>query len=316
MKKMWIVGAGYMGSEYAKVLTGLGIDFVTIGRGEKSVAAFQKETNLPVKTGGLVKYAENNPIPEYAIIASSIEELTPLALFLMEKGTKHILIEKPSGVSQAEMATLAKTARTHNAYVQVAYNRRFYSSTLEAERIIAEDGGVTSFNFEFTEWSHQIETFDLSKTGLNIWFLANSTHVVDLAFYLGGHPKEMCSFTSGSLDWYKPASAFSGAGISDKGALFSYQANWKAPGRWGVEILTTKHRLIFRPMEQLHIQKIGSVAIEKVDVEDSLDKEYKPGLYLQTKSFLSDVHEQNAIDIHEHLENMKYYDRIERGIRS
>ena len=79
---------------------------------------------------------------------------------------------------------------------------------------------------------------------------------------------------------------FSGAGITNKGALFSYQANWNAPGRWVVEVLTTKHRLYFKPMETLQIQEKGSVAIKPVEIDNQLDIDFKPGFYLQTKAFV------------------------------
>jgi hypothetical protein len=39
-------------------------------------------------------------------------------------------------------------------------------------------------------------------------------------------------------------------------------------------------------MESLQVQRIGSVAIEPVEIDDALDKSYKPGLYLQAKAFL------------------------------
>jgi len=52
-------------------------------------------------------------------------------------------------------------------------------------------------------------------------------------------------------------------------------------------MLTSKHRLIFRPMEKLQIQKIGSVALEAVDVDDVLDQQFKPGLYKQVEAFLA-----------------------------
>ena len=57
--------------------------------------------------------------------------------------------------------------------------------------------------------------------------------------------------------------------------LFSYQANWNAPGRWGIEILTSQHRLYLRPMEKLQIQNTGSVDISEVEIDDQLDKEFK-----------------------------------------
>ena len=40
------------------------------------------------------------------------------------------------------------------------------------------------------------------------------------------------------LDWHSSSSQFCGSGITDKGALFSYSADWESPGRWGIEIKT------------------------------------------------------------------------------
>ena len=69
--------------------------------------------------------------------------------------------------------------------------------------------------------------------------------------------------------------------------FFSYHADWEAPGRWGVEVLTRQHRFILRPMEQLQVVRLGSVKVESVELEDKLDKDFKPGLYAQTKAFLN-----------------------------
>ena len=121
------------------------------------------------------------------------------------------------------------------------------------------------------------------------WFLGNSTHIIDTAFYVGGLPEQLSAFVSGEneIGWHKASSNYSGAGITNKKALFSYHANWQAPGRWSIEFLTKKHRLVFRPIEKLQIQNIGSVALNDVeDIDYTLDEKYKPGLYLQTKSFL------------------------------
>ena len=54
-----------------------------------------------------------------------------------------------------------------------------------------------------------------------------------------------------------------------------------------MEILTRKHRLIFCPLEKLQVQEIGSTAIEDVKLENELDLEFKPGLFLQVKAFLT-----------------------------
>lgn len=286
-KRVLLVGAGPMALDYARVLIDQNISFEVVGRGSESAVAFTKEMGIPVHTGGLKEYlGKAVELPSAAIVAAGVDQLAEATLHLLKKGIKLILVEKPAGLNNKEIGEVASEAKLQNAGVYLAYNRRFYSSTIKAMEIIAGDGGVTSFNFEFTEWSHLIKDLKKAPGVKEQWFLANSTHVVDLAFYLGGKPKEMCCYTAGGLTWHPSASIFSGAGITEKGALFSYQANWEAPGRWGVEILTRKHRLIFRPMEQLHIQRIGSVSVEMVQLDDQLDQKFKPGLYRQVETFL------------------------------
>jgi predicted dehydrogenase len=308
-----LVGAGPMAVDYVNVLKAQDVPFKVIGRGAQSAEEFTGKTGIPVITGGLGAYLESGPeLPEKAIVAVSVEQLGNAAMLLLARGVKNILLEKPAGLNPQEIRRVAEEAVEQKARVYVAYNRRFYAPTLKAREIIAEDGGVLSFNFEFTEWSHIIKDLKKAPGVMENWFLANSTHVVDLAFYLGGEPKETSCYIAGSLPWHPSASIFAGAGVAENGALFSYQANWEAPGRWGVEILTRKHRLIFRPMEQLHIQQIGSVAIEKVELDDELDQEFKPGLYLQTKSFL-DGDDGQLLKIEDQAVIVGFYERITRG---
>lgn len=283
---IWIIGAGTIAQEYGKVLSALDYDYTVIGRGEQSAAKFKEVTGKDVVVGGLEAFLSTNPEPaDKAIIATNLNTLSQNTIQLIKYGVKDILCEKPGFLYPEECATVLEAAKENNAGVYLAYNRRFFASVLKAQDIIEEDGGVKSFNFEFTEWGHVIEKLDKPKGDLENWMYANSTHVIDLAFFLGGNPVQMNCYTAGELSWHKPA-AFAGAGVTDKGALFNYAANWAAPGRWGVEILTSRHRLYLRPMEQLQIQNIGSVAVTPVEIDDHLDKEFKPGFYLETKSFI------------------------------
>ena len=291
-----------MALAYAKVLGAMNLAFTVIGRGEASATDFQSKTNASVSTGGLEKFLSGKTaLPEFAIVAVGVEQLAPATQLLLDQGIRRILVEKPAGIDAAEIGALSRKAVERGAEVYLGYNRRFYAATLKAQEIIAEDGGVDSFNFEFTEWGHVIAPLHKAPGVKEAWFLANSTHVVDLAFYLGGKPARMASYTSGSLAWHPQASAFTGAGVSEAGALFCYQANWAAPGRWGVEILTHRHRLILRPMESLHIQEIGSVEIRKCDIEDDLDQQFKPGLYRQVAEFLSPHPGPRLLALSEHL---------------
>jgi predicted dehydrogenase len=306
-KQVWLIGAGPMAVEYAKVLHQQQCQFLTIGRGKQSASSFREKTGLEVIMGGLENFLVSRPaIPKKVIVATGVEALAETTLLLIHYGVKKILCEKPGGINISEIHKVAEAAEKYGTKIYLAYNRRFYSSVIKAREIILQDGGVTSYNFEFTEWSHVITPLVKAPGIKENWFLANSSHVVDLAFYLGGKPKQISCFNEGGISWHPSASIFTGAGISDQGALFSYQANWEAPGRWAVEILTRDHRLYLRPLEKLQIQDKGSIQVDFVEIDDLLDTQYKPGLYLQTAAFLKDD-VSKFISIHEQLALMPTY---------
>lgn len=286
---IWLIGAGPMAVDYFNVLTKLEKDVIVVGRSQESAAKFKSSTGKPALTGGLLAFFNTNPqLPESVIICTSVEQLATTAIELMNFGVKKILLEKPGGINSEEILSVSNLARATNSQITVAYNRRFYASVIAAKEMIKADGGVTSFNFEITEWSHVIKHHQKDPKAMHSWFLGNTSHVVDTAFFLGGLPVEISTFKNGSLDWHPASSNFAGAGTTDKGALFSYSGNWEGPGRWSLDVISPKRRYIFRPFEQLHTQEIGSIAINKVDVNDRMERDLKPGLYLQCKSFFED----------------------------
>jgi predicted dehydrogenase len=299
MKMVYLIGAGPMAEAYAKVLVALEVKFIVIGRGSASAERFKQNTGIEVELQMPSSFSDN----DYCIVAVGVESLAVVSKQLIHRGAKHILVEKPGALNLNEMLALKELSDQFNALISIAYNRRFYSSIEKAKSIIALDGGVRSFYFEFTEWSHVIRPLIKAPGVKEAWLLANSSHVIDLAFYLAASsPKKISAYASGFLDWHNGPSKFAGSGITESGASFSYLADWEAPGRWGIEILTTQHRLIFRPLEQLHIQKLGSVLIEKVELNDHLDQLYKPGLYSQTKAFLANEKMEDFLTISEQIE--------------
>ena len=306
---LWLIGAGQMAQDYVQVLKALQTPFKVIGRGKNSAAAFESAMEIPVQTGGIEKALQKEPPPETAIVAVGVEQLASVSSKLLQAGTKRILLEKPGGMNLKELQKLLLEAQSQHAKVWLAYNRRFYEATRKAQEIIQEDGGVTSCHFEFTEWSHKIRELE-GKTDIKaVWLLANSTHVVDLAFHLCGWPSSWQSWSAGTLDWHPAAARFSGAGVTEQGVLFSYFADWEAPGRWGVEVLTRNNRLILRPMEQLQLTPLGSLQVKPVNLDDKLDHDFKPGLYRQTEAFLNG----DTVDfctLQEQVEHTKLYSEM------
>lgn len=284
---IWLIGAGPMAQDYAKVLQALQQTFAVIGRGEQSALFFEEKTGHLVKRGGFESALQNNEAPVMAIVAVPVEQLASTTDALIKAGTKRILLEKPGGLNLAEIDSLVQCAVEYGADVSIAYNRRFYGSVEQARQFIDEDGGVLSAQFEFTEWSHVIAPLQKASGVKAHWVLGNSSHVIDLAFHLIGMPADWRSWNAGSIDWHPSSARFAGAGVTEKGIVFSYLSDWQAPGRWGLEIMTRKRRLILRPMEQLQFTKLGSVAVEPVEATDTLDKDFKPGLYQQTRAFLA-----------------------------
>lgn len=307
-----LIGAGPMAIEYAGVLKSLKKEFIVIGRSKASAEEFEKNTGVKVITGGLDKFLEQGgEIPSVAIVAVSEEQLGSTTIKLLEHGIKLILVEKPAGLDFDDIKKVYEISQKVKAKVYIGYNRRFYVSVKKAQEIIKKDGGILSILFDFTEASFRIAPLTKAPGVKENWFLQNSTHVIDLAFFLAGNPKDMCSFTQGSLPWHSKASIFSGAGITEKNVTFAYHANWDAPGRWSLEIMTKNNKLIFKPLEKLQIQNLGSFEVKDVELDDKVDTEFKAGIYAEVTSFLGD--KKDLCTIVAQATNLKFYQQILEG---
>lgn len=301
-----------MASEYTKVLKHMGCDFIVVGRGRESSEAFQKETDITPFTGGADKFLSESDYNDWkAIVAVTGDQLGKVTISLIKHGVKSILVEKPGGLDEREIKLVKELSKKYSVKVYVAYNRRFYASVKKAQEIIKEDGGILSFHFEFNELSGQVARLKSPATIKAQWLLHNSSHVIDLAFLLGYSPKSMVSQTYGSLSWHPEGAIFTGCGISKSNIPFTYHANWQAPGRWNLEIMTKNHRLVFRPMEKLQVQKKGSFELININLDDELDTKFKPGLFKQVESFLGD--KNSLCTIEEQSENINWYNRILKG---
>jgi len=301
-KSIWIVGPGYMGLEYYKILSTLPVHVQVIGRSQK------KSWPVEVYSLGLPKFIEEaRDVPEYAIVCVNEQNLFQNVEILINHGVKNILVEKPGAINIEDLKKLRDLSENTNLYI--GYNRRFYQSIKKCKELIEKANGPISVNFEFTEWIHTINFETYAKEELAHFFLCNSSHVVDTVFYLLGVPKEMHCNTSGGglLDWHPSASVFTGNGITERDVLFNYHANWLSSGRWGIEISVPGKKLILKPLERLFIQEAGSLEQSEVDLEN-IDKIYKPGLYRQVESFLGN--QDGLCTIDEHYKNFKFYYKI------
>ena len=300
-ESIWLIGPGNIGKDYVKVLKEFDLDITVIGRSKKD------DFPLPVYDKGIESYLKFRlpDIPKYSIVAVNESELYNTTKILLEIGVKNILVEKPGSLSIKELTSLNDTATDKNSNVYIGYNRRFYKSVQKCRDLIKNNKPL-NVNFEFTEWTHNIDLNHYTKYELERFFLCNSSHVVDLVFHLFGKPKSLNSYTSGGLDWHPSSSVFSGSGKTIDDVLFSYNANWSSAGRWGIEINLNDYKLILKPLEKLFLQEKGSLDVEEIKIDNDL---YKPGLYGEVKDFLSG-NDKVLCSLSEQINNFKWYYKI------
>lgn len=302
-----------MAVEYAKALSSQGACYEVIGRGNKSARLFHEQTGVDVVEGGLERFLSGlkGSVPQSAIIALPVDRLYSAGLLLIKAGVKRILIEKPGALYTRELEEMEKESLKMGAEVFIAYNRRFYASVVAAQKMIEEDGGPLTLHAEFTEWSHVIETLDLRAEIKNRWLIANSSHVLDLAFHLGGLPEEGTFLESGKdeIEWHPAAAVFAGAAKTTKGCLFTYSSNWMGPGRWRIEVTTKFRRFLLCPLESLQVMERGQLEFSPVALGE-LDENIKMGILEQVLAFLSTDDSAVLVDLSEHLRSTIACDQI------
>ncbi len=304
-----------MARAYAAVLQALGAACTVVGRSKEGTDEFARETGFTARSGGLAALAkEGSTVARAAIIAVDASQLASVAGDAIEAGCRSLLLEKPGALSKSGLVALRERAGKAKASVSIAYNRRYLASTLKAQELLKDMGGVRSFSFEFNERvnaKESIRKFGIEKATEDNWFIGNSTHVVDLAFYLGGAPAHLEGFAASGPLWDPHPSFFSGAGITTENVPFSYRANWEQPGPWEVILGTAEGNLVLRPLESLSILKDG--ADEPVELDTELDTKFKPGLYRQVEAFLGGGSELPTLD--EQIERFPWYEKM-RGERA
>lgn len=306
-----VVGSGAMAKEYIKVLRALETPVTVVGRSVSGAQAFEQETGLAVLTGGLEANIANLDIAcfTHCIVTTNVTQLYGNVCSLLHAGAKKILVEKPFVLDKKQLDSACRLAEEKSADVFIAYNRRFFSSVIKAREIIAADGGLDMVKFDFTEWGHIIEGLDKEPHEKARWLLANSTHVIDLAFYFAGVPKALTAYRMGELDWHPSAKVFTGAGIGQKNVLFSYGSDWGSAGRWWLELFTPLRKLRLSPMEKLLETRKGTIIEQEVMLDDEVEKAFKPGLYRQTDHFLSGKSD-DLCALGELQESFKYFCEI------
>ena len=303
-----IVGTGPMGAAHAQAIEHLGMLPQVVGRSEQSAVRFSSRFGLSAQGIGLEQYLESGNLPSHAIVAVPIPELAAVTTTLLEAGIMNILVEKPGALSSAVLSRVMDLANANRANVWVAYNRRFLCSTSLLLALLEECGGPARIECEFNERLGELRELGHPRAVLERWLLANSSHVLDLAIFLGGFPALLSNSPQGELSWHPSASNFSAAGKTKNGSELIFRANWDQEGSWSLRISAGERTFEMRPLEELY--EIVPENHERKQLPLPLTEEpYKPGLIEQARHFLSNDNAK-LCSVGEQIRNMQLYEAI------
>ena len=304
---IWLIGLGQMSYEYAKVLCHLNLDFISVGR-SKVNKKFNKYHKLIYDRGLRSLIKSNLKPPKHAIVAVNIEELYDVTKFLILHGCKNILLEKPGSLSINHLKKLMHLSNSRGTKIHIAYNRRYYNSVIKAKKLYLK-GKITSVHFDFTEIQSRFINKFPNKIIKN-WLICNSSHVIDLVFYIIGKPKKINFKNYSPRYLMNKNSVFIGSGISKKNIPFSYHSNWSSPGNWSISFMTKKQKVVFNPLESLKIQNISEFQLKKDNLDDKDDELFKPGLLKMVSDFIYHKKKLKIPSITEQIENFKIFNKI------
>ncbi len=187
-----------------------------------------------------------------------------------------ILVEKPLGMNLSESQEIVNACKKKNSKVYVGLNRRFMSTVIQAKKLMEKSGGIKSIMIEANERLWQIkELYPGQDEIINNWIYLNGIHCIDLFRFFCNDVKTVNS--KSSFGNYHSMIEF------ENGSMGHYSSVWDAPDGWSIQLLNEKVKLILKPLEKLIIKRLKQED-QIIELSD-IDKELKPGFYLQAKAF-------------------------------
>lgn len=307
--KVLLVGSGDHAFQYALVLSALDVDFDIVSKSNRNEERFYNvfSKKVLILSGG--ERSQIYCLYSHIILAVSIDSLVSEAFSCSQAGVENVLIEKPGALYVSDLQKICDSISPSCRYY-IAYNRRYYSSVIKLLNCISLDGGISSIHFNFTEWEKSILDWQVHSSVRQRLVLSNSSHVIDLAFFIAGYPKEFSHYCSGSLKWHTDSACFVGAGVTKNNTPFSYHADWSSSGRWGVTVMTSKSKYLLSPLEKLQISPKYSNEYTFLGLDDDDDENYKPGLFKQVNSWLFRTSDIVLPSVSNHIDNMKVFCKI------
>lgn len=304
-----IVGTGLIAEEYIKILLALDCKLEVVGNTDRKSEYIENKYQVKCHCGGLENFNFENNSYQDIIIATPIELLFNHLNICIGRcqGLKNILVEKPGCLYTYQLEKILSIKGDINIFI--AYNRRFYNSTLQGIEIIKKDP-IKKILLTIDEYNlDKISKLQTDKIMQN-YFTNMTTHVVDMTLYMSGTPGAILNNTIegyGLLPFHKRGCIFKGICMTTNDIPIEYNGDWSRNGKWKIEIMLESGKILsYQPLEDLKVLEKGNDV--KIVKRDKLDIDFKPGYYRQINSYISD--KKNLLDLETHYKNLKIYHKM------
>ncbi len=187
-----------------------------------------------------------DPVLEAVIVATADAFHVPAALAALEAG-KHVLCEKPLGVSVGEVEALRHAVRRSGLVLQVGHMKRFDAGLQSAKAFIAtEMGEMLALKAWYCDSTHRYAVTDATQPLMvtsaeakrpptdpkadreRYYMHAHGSHLLDTARYLGGEILEVNARLRerfGAYCWFVEA-AFAGGALGQLDLTVAVRMDW------------------------------------------------------------------------------------------
>lgn len=282
-KRIALIGAGSMIEEYVKVLKSLGkVELAGIYSRTKSKSNnLKKKYNIRHVCDSVEElYLKTNA--DAVIIAVSIESLYEI-LRDTRKYNWICLSEKPLGYNYNQAAKIFKLFENTKSQLFLALNRRFFSSTLNAQKLLKN---VKDKRFIQITDQQNILNKKIPEVVKKNYMYANSIHLID---YINIFCRGKIEAINNIVNIKQSESKYLCKKILfSSGDCVLYTAIWNAPERWSVNINMSMLRLELKPLEELKVQHGNDRKMKLIKINND-DLNFKPGLKNIIKELLKKI---------------------------
>jgi hypothetical protein len=265
--RLGIIGCGSIARFHADVLKHLGYTIVAA-----SDIVYTDKIKEFCKTYSIKEFAGHwDQLTKMKLdalwVTASWNSIDEMLLPLLATGIP-IFFEKPVALSSKKIISAIEAYPDSLANTQIGYNRRFYDFIPEIKALISTLD-ISAIELQIPESVSGLNNDNLKK----VLFLQNSSHVIDLLFYLLGEKDLTVENIKRFQDHNGLPLGYSGLLLSESGIPIHLVAPWNSPCNFGIRFHSPGQLVELLPIETARIYE-GFEIIEPT--QQNPIRRYKP----------------------------------------